>query len=105
MLWMSRATSVSSCSRLGGVWALFNAAMVSFVASMGPPGSASEIAIPATKGARTTRDHSSSVKSLFVVIVVPSGQPLLGIVYVVGLEDLDLPWNQPPERIDAVLQP
>ena len=45
--------------------------MVSFVASMGPPGSASEIAMPATNGARTTRDHSSSVKSLFVVTVGP----------------------------------
>ena len=42
--------------------------MVSFVASIGPPGSASEIAMPATNGARTTRDHSSSVKSLFVVM-------------------------------------
>ena len=38
---------------------------------MGPPGSASEIASPATNGARTIRAHSSSEKSLFVVIGPP----------------------------------
>ena len=47
--------------------ACFRVAIVSLVASIGPPGSASEIAIPATNGARTIRRHSSSVKSLFVV--------------------------------------
>src|SRR4051794_32379444 len=34
---------------------------------MGPPGSASVIARPATNGARTTRGHSASLKSLLVV--------------------------------------
>ena len=67
MPWTSRATSASSCSRLGGLVAVFSVAIVSLVASIGPPGSASEIAIPATNGARTIRRHSSSVKSLFVV--------------------------------------
>src|SRR3954447_12095198 len=42
-------------------------AIVSLAASIGPPGSANEIARPATNGARTTRVHSSSGKSLFVV--------------------------------------
>ena len=45
-------------------------AIVSLVASMGPPGSASEIAMPATIGARSTRVHSSSVKSVLVVTVM-----------------------------------
>ena len=35
-------------------------AMVSFVSSIGPPGSAIEIAIPATNGPRRKRTHSSS---------------------------------------------
>jgi hypothetical protein len=42
------------------------AALVSLTASIGPPGSASEIAMPATSGARPRRAHSSSVKSVFV---------------------------------------
>jgi hypothetical protein len=36
--------------------------------SIGPPGSANVIAMPATIGERTTVAHSSSVKSAFVVI-------------------------------------
>ena len=55
MAWTSSATSASSCSRLGGLVALFIVAIDSLVASIGPPGSASEIARPATIGARTTR--------------------------------------------------
>ena len=47
-------------------------AIDSFAASMGPPGSASEIAIPATIGARTIRAHSSSVKSSLIVKACPS---------------------------------
>ena len=47
------------------------AAIDSLAASMGPPGSATEIASPATMGARTMRDHSSSVKALFVVTAGP----------------------------------
>src|ERR1700761_8716204 len=81
---MSRATSVSSCSRLGGFVALRSVAMVSFVASIGPPGSASEIAMPATNGARTIRAHSSSVKSLFVV--TPSSSRLAMGTYVARLD-------------------
>jgi hypothetical protein len=69
---MSKAISASNCSRLGGFVADFNDADVSLVSSMGPPGSAMEIAIPATNGARRTRTHSSSVKSLFVVMTSPS---------------------------------
>ena len=52
--------------------AVLAVAIVSLVASMGPPGSANEIAIPATIGARTTRAHSSSVKSSLVLNVCPS---------------------------------
>ena len=47
-------------------------AIDSLAASMGPPGSANEIANPATMGARTMRDHSSSVKALFDVTALPS---------------------------------
>ena len=54
--------------------ALFIVAIDSLAASMGPPGSASEIASPATIGARTTRDHSSSVNALFVVTACPSSE-------------------------------
>ena len=64
---MSKAISASSCSRLGGFVADFSDALVSLASSIGPPGSAREIAIPATNGARRTRTHSSSVKSLLVV--------------------------------------
>jgi hypothetical protein len=46
-------------------------AIDSLAISIGPPGSANEIAIPATNGARRTRTHSSSVKSLFVVMTHP----------------------------------
>ena len=51
----------------GRVVAVRTDAIVSLVASIGPPGSASEIAMPATIGARMTRVHSSSVKSFLVV--------------------------------------
>ena len=44
------------------------AALDSLSASIGPPGSASVIAIPATRGARPSRAHSSSVKSALVVM-------------------------------------
>jgi hypothetical protein len=44
------------------------AAVDSFSASIGPPGSASEIALPATSGDRPSRVHSSSVKSSRVVM-------------------------------------
>ena len=47
--------------------AVLSAAIDSFTASIGPPGSASEIAIPATIGERSRRAHSSSVKSALVV--------------------------------------
>src|SRR4051794_21942727 len=67
---MSRAISVNSCSRVGGFVAALMEAIDSLAASIGPPGSASVIAIPATKGARTTRTQSSSEKSAFVVMVV-----------------------------------
>src|SRR5215203_7389205 len=72
MPWISRATSVSSCSRLGGLVADLTVAIVSLAISIGPPGSASEIAIPATSGARRTRTHSSSLKSLLVVTTLSS---------------------------------
>ena len=71
----SSATSASSCSRLGGLVADFIVAIVSLAASIGPPGSASEIASPATNGARTIRVQSASEKSLLVVTV---GLPLDG---------------------------
>src|SRR4051812_29889676 len=47
---------------------VLSVAAVSLTASIGPPGSAREIAIPATNGARLSRAHSSSVKSTLVVI-------------------------------------
>src|SRR4051794_35269146 len=43
-------------------------APVSLTTSMGPPGSASVIAMPATRGARTMADHSSSLNSAFPVM-------------------------------------
>src|SRR4051794_38243984 len=43
-------------------------APVSLTTSMGPPGSASVIAVPATRGARTMADHSSSLNSAFPVM-------------------------------------
>src|SRR5215212_8867042 len=70
--WTSKAISASSCSRVGGLVADFKDAEDSLASSIGPPGSAREIAIPATNGARRTRIHSSSVKSLFVVMTRPS---------------------------------
>ena len=48
---------------------VFSVADVSLTASIGPPGSASEIAMPATNGARLIRAHSASVKSAFEVII------------------------------------
>ena len=45
-----------------------NDAIVSLATSIGPPGSASEIATPATSGARRILVHSSSVKFCFEVI-------------------------------------
>ena len=48
-------------------------AAVSFTASIGPPGSASEIAMPAMNGARLSCVHSSSVKSVFDVMSASSG--------------------------------
>src|SRR3954453_1243423 len=47
---------------------VFSTAAVSLSASIGPPGSASEMPIPATIGARFSRAHSSSVKSAFEVM-------------------------------------
>src|SRR5262245_16934070 len=74
MDWMSSATSATSCSRLGGLVADLIVARDSFVTSMGPPGSAREIAMPATKGARRTLAHSSSVKSLLAVTTLLPSQ-------------------------------
>src|SRR6478735_5228221 len=68
---MSSATSLSSCSRDGGFVADLIEAIDSLAASIGPPGSASVIAMPATNGARTTRTHSSSEKSALVVMWFP----------------------------------
>src|SRR6187455_2489376 len=50
---------------------VFSEAIDSLSASIGPPGSASEIARPATSGARPSRVHSSSVKSALVVMSGP----------------------------------
>ena len=52
---------------LGGFVAALIDAIDSLAASIGPPGSASVMAIPATNGALTTRTQSSSGKSAFVV--------------------------------------
>jgi hypothetical protein len=68
---MSRTTSVTSCSRLEGFVADLTVAIDSFAASIGPLGSAREMARPATNGARTIRLHSSSEKSLLVVTAGP----------------------------------
>src|SRR3954452_15310518 len=68
---MSSATSATSCSRLDGFVADLIVAIDSFAASMGPPGSASAMARPATNGARTIRVHSSSEKSFLVVTTCP----------------------------------
>src|SRR6187401_3463097 len=68
---MSRATSVTSSSRLEGFVADLTVAIDSFAASIGPLGSAREMARPATNGARTIRLHSSSEKSLLVVMAGP----------------------------------
>src|SRR5688572_14769036 len=48
---------------------LWRVALVSLNASIGPPGSASEIAMPARNGARLTRVHSSSLKSVLEVMI------------------------------------
>ncbi len=50
-----------SSSSLGGVARDLIAAIDSLVSSIGPPGSASEIANPATSGERLSASHSSSV--------------------------------------------
>ena len=63
--------SVTSCSRLEGFVADFTVAIDSFAASIGPLGSAREMARPATNGARTIRRHCSSEKSFLVVTVGP----------------------------------
>src|SRR4051812_8320659 len=67
----SRAISLRSCSRLGGLVADLTVAIVSRPISNGPPGSASEMAIPATNGARRILIHSSSGNASFVVTVAP----------------------------------
>jgi hypothetical protein len=66
----SRAIACASSPRspASAAVTVFSVAAVSLTASIGPPGSASEIAMPATNGARLRRVHSSSVKSAFVVI-------------------------------------
>src|SRR4029453_15987584 len=64
----SRATAASSSSWLGGRVADRNDAIVPLAPSMRPPGSAGEIATPATRGARRIRVHSSSVKSCLDVM-------------------------------------
>jgi hypothetical protein len=66
--WTSRAIDASSSSWLGGRVADRSDAMVSLATSIGPPGSASEIATPATSGARRIQVHSSSVKSCLDVM-------------------------------------
>jgi hypothetical protein len=58
---ISWETATSSSSRVGGVVAALRVAIVSFAISIGPPGSAIEMASPATNGARRSRIHSSSV--------------------------------------------
>src|SRR6266540_1946184 len=69
----SNATDVSSSSWLGGSVADRRDAIVSLVSSIGPPGSAIEIAKPATNGARRIRIHSSSVKSFLDVMATSLG--------------------------------
>jgi hypothetical protein len=54
-------TATRSSSSVGGAPAARIAAMLSLVSSIGPPGSASETAKPATVGARRRAAHSSSV--------------------------------------------
>src|SRR6476619_1737410 len=71
MSWRSRAISLRSCSRLGGLVADRTVAIVSRPISNGPPGSAREMAIPATNGARRILIHSSSGNASFVVTVAP----------------------------------
>jgi len=58
---MSCDRAVRSSSSDGGDEAALSVAIVSCVISMGPPGSAIEIAMPAIIGARRSRAHSSSV--------------------------------------------
>src|SRR5215218_7958911 len=90
--WTSKAISASSCSRVGGLVADFKDAADSLASSIGPPGSAREIAIPATRGARRTRTHSSSVKSLFVVMTV-------------ALHAEDIGWGRPQLGSTRVCRP
>jgi hypothetical protein len=71
MAWMSRATAASNSSWLGGTVAARSVAIPSFKTSIGPPGSAIVIAIPATIGARRTRSHSSSVNDALDVMDPP----------------------------------
>jgi hypothetical protein len=54
-------TATRSSSVLSGALRVRWAARTSLVSSIGPPGSANEIAIPATIGARSSTVHSSSV--------------------------------------------
>src|ERR671918_897595 len=82
---MSRASSATNCSRLAGFVAALSVAIVSFAVSMGPPGSAREIARPATNGARTIRSQSSSEKSLLVVTARPFiRRPAVGLYAAIG---------------------
>jgi len=53
--------ATSSSSWLGGVDVALRVAIVSLASSIGPPGSAIEMASPATNGARRSRTHSCSV--------------------------------------------
>jgi len=54
-------TATSRGSSLPGWEVALSAAIVSCVSSMGPPGSAREMAMPATSGERRSDAHSSSV--------------------------------------------
>ena len=61
-------TTSSSSSCVGGAPTPRRVAIVSLESSIGPPGSASEIAMPAIIGARRTRTHSSSVNAASAVM-------------------------------------
>ena len=61
-------------SWLGGTVAARSVAIISFEISIGPPGSAIVMAIPATIGARSTRSHSSSVNDASMSCIPPIAQ-------------------------------
>src|SRR6185437_3153602 len=87
----------------------FSTAEVSLTTSIGPPGSAIVIAMPATCGARTSVAHSSSVKSALPVmagtVALALGHPGLRLLELGGREHPRLPRDHPGEQLGRSRHP